>query len=164
VSFTPADLARMEPLVRQRQALSRGSGTVEKAVVSPPEYMRIIHLGVMGEWAVAEWLHGEVLEPDGIIGAEADVLLPSNESIEVKTTRRRQLNFILFGDDPERFKGTYGVLCWPHEQGIEIVGWITREQWLAGYEVRRLRVPTMLFPWEEMESMWLFPALPLAGA
>lgn len=162
--LTPADEARIQPIIERRQALSRSDKTVEKGVVSPSEYMDIIRLGVMGEWAVASFLHGDIWDSADLIGEKADVIAPDGSTIEVKTTRRRGLNFILYGMDPEKFQGDYGILCWPHEKGIELIGWITRDEWLANYEVRNLRIPTLLYPWREMESMWLFPSLTLGAS
>lgn len=161
--LTPGDEAKIAPIIARRQELSRSDQTIEKGVVSPSEYMEIIRLGVMGEWAVASFLHGDIWDSADLIGEKADVIAWDGSTVEVKTTRRRGLNFILYGMEPEKFQGDYGILCWPHEKGIELVGWITREEWLENHVVRDLRIPTMLYPWEEMESMWLFPELPLGG-
>lgn len=164
IRLSQHDQDEIDRIFDLKRRISASDAVTEKAVVDSAEREPIIRLGVTGEYVVAKAFGGTVVEDPHLIGGEWDVETYNGRTIEVKTTQKPGRNFILYGDDPERFKADYGVLVWRYsDDSYGVYGWITRGQWLAGYEVVMLRRPTMLYRYRQMESAWLFPDLQLGA-
>jgi hypothetical protein len=88
-------------------------------------------MGLAAEYAVSKWLHIPVdisITERGDAGS--DLRLADGRTVQVKYRNRRGGDFALYSTNPAEFKADLGVLCWPAQEGIEIVGTITRERFL----------------------------------
>lgn len=87
-----------------------------------------VHIeGLLGEYAVAKafnvlpdislHLHGD---------DKVDLRLPDGRTAQVKYRRKRGYDYAI--NSMEEFVADVGILCWPAEGGVEVVGMITRER------------------------------------
>jgi len=138
--------------------------------------LQVHTLGVIGEYIVAKelGLGGFKAFNDQGPTRRGDILLPTGEYIEVKTTAKPRYNFLIKEDDtPEYgyashaweplFRCPYGALVWkmPMLFHYSLVGWCTQNEfrqnkiWAAN-----LPRPCWLLPWQhfhdinELKNQW----------
>lgn len=124
----------------------------------------IAAIGVSGEYVVMKALGVGGFGAIHVSGPNpaGDVLLPNGEMIEVKTTKRPRLNFLIEAQDGGKFDAAYGALVWKMgaPRLFALAGWCTNEEFQARKRwEENMPKPAWLLDWQFFHSCqhWPFP-------
>lgn len=118
------------------------------------------YLSLCAERAVARITgaeHQVAVYPGGDKGI--DLVLPTGQTVQVKARSQRYRDLATDGIRFwEELQADVYILCWPTEdqQGITIVGYVTRERflsWIISHRPQRLRGEKWVIPWQELDSV-----------
>jgi hypothetical protein len=133
--FTPEELALCKSVAATRLT-AKAVGVKSKKWTEDEDELSLHVMGVRSELAVAELIGCPkdsmmlVYHRGGDRGLP-DLMALDGSAINVKCRSRRDGDFLTEHAEPRDFADDIGVLCFNRETGVEILGWFTRDEFIA---------------------------------